>query len=258
MTEWTLADAYELLAVAQTFDRRTVGDFDAEAWRRAMHGLQLEDAKQAIVEHFTTSTDWLMPAHVRQGVMRIRRDRLERAPYAVPDADPDDPIAYQRALRDGIVRAADGTERPRDMRAIDSTFPSPPPASRAAIAAARAAIPPRRPRAPQPAAEDSGMAQARAEIAALAARSDDQAALTPPSGLPVGDAELVQGGALIGAAVGGMPIAGAVTPDHGRRLHAPSVAQTADAEAEGTGNVHRVGHASTVAPPSDRTTEPAQ
>lgn len=128
MSAWTLADAYELLAVAQSFDRRTVGDFDAEGWRRAMHGLALEDCKQAIVEHYTTSTDWLMPAHIRQGVMRIRRDRLDRAQdYEPPDADPDDPIAYQRALIDGRRRTADGTEKPRDMQAIEGTFPSPPP-----------------------------------------------------------------------------------------------------------------------------------
>lgn len=151
MTEWTLADAYELLAVAQSFDRRTVGDFDAEGWRRAMHGLQLEDAKQAVVEHFTTSTDWLMPAHVRDGVKRIRKDRLERRAFDwVPDADPDNPIAYQRALRAGNERAADGTEQSRDLQALPSTFRDVPPASAAAIEAARAAIPPRQPREPAP------------------------------------------------------------------------------------------------------------
>lgn len=141
MTQWTLADAYELLAVAQSFDRRTVGDFDAEGWRRAMHGLQLEDCKQAIVEHFTISTDWLMPAHVRQAVQRIRRDRLERRAFDwVPDADPDDPIAYQRALRHGNERAADGTEEPRDLDKLPSTFRDIPAASPAAIEAARHAL----------------------------------------------------------------------------------------------------------------------
>lgn len=138
MTTWTLADAYELLAVAQTFDRRTVGDFDAEGWRRAMHGLQLEDAKQAVVEHFTTSTAWLMPAHVRDGVKRIRAARLEHRPYDwVPDADPDDPISYQRALRDGNERAADGTERARDLQSLPSTFRDVPRATPTAIEAAR-------------------------------------------------------------------------------------------------------------------------
>lgn len=127
MNTWTLADAYELLAVAQSFDRRTVGDFDAEGWRRAMHGLALEDCKRAVVEHYTTSTDWLMPAHVRHGVMRIRRDRLDRAQdHEPPDADPDDPIAYQRALVDGRRRTADGTEKRRDMRAVEGVFRSVP------------------------------------------------------------------------------------------------------------------------------------
>lgn len=147
MTTWTLADAYELLAVAQSFDRRTVGDFDAESWRRTMHGLTLEDCKQAIVEHYTTSTDWCMPGHVRAGVKRIRADRIERAPYdAIPDADPDDPIAYQRALRAGLTRTADGTEAPRDLRAVSSVFRTVPAASLAAIEAAQDAVRRIRPR----------------------------------------------------------------------------------------------------------------
>lgn len=141
MNQWTLADAYELLAVAQSFDRRTVGDFDAEGWRRAMHGLQLDDAKAAIVEHYTTSTDWLMPAHVRAGVKRIRTARIEKRPYDwVPDADPDDPIAYQRALQAETARAADGTEQRRDLTALPSTFRDVPTASPAAIEAARDAV----------------------------------------------------------------------------------------------------------------------
>lgn len=134
---WTLADAYELLAVAQSFDRRTVGDLDAEGWRRALHGLELNDCKQAVVEHFTASTDWLMPAHVRAGVGRIRRARLERRPFDwVPDADPDDPIAYQRALQSETARAADGTERPRDMAALPGLLRDVPTATPAAIEAA--------------------------------------------------------------------------------------------------------------------------
>lgn len=126
MTDWTLADAYELLAVAQTFDRRTVGDFDAGGWRRALTGLDLDDAKQAVVEHYTTSTDWLMPGHVRAGVKRLRANRLERAPYTVPDADPDDPRAFIAALKAGTTLAAGG-EQPRDLRQLEQVFPAVPP-----------------------------------------------------------------------------------------------------------------------------------
>jgi hypothetical protein len=172
MTEWTLADAYELLAVAQSFDRRTVGDFDAESWRRAMHGLDLDDCKQAIVEHFTLSTDWLMPAHVRHGVMRIRRDRLERTKeYEPPDADPDDPITYQRALQAGIRRTADGLAD-RDMTAIEGTFREVPKASPLAIEQAKAVTRPsslgslKRGMTRVKAFDDEQMAQARAELAA--------------------------------------------------------------------------------------------
>jgi hypothetical protein len=178
VTEWTLADAYELLAVAQSFDRRTVGDFDAEGWRRAMHGLDLDDCKQAIVEHFTLSTDWLMPAHVRHGVMRIRRDRLERTRnFEPPDADPDDPIAYQRALQAGIRRTADGTKQ-RDMSAIEGTFRDVPEASPLAIEAAKAATPPsslgslKRGMTRVKAFDDERMAQAPGRARRTPARAD--------------------------------------------------------------------------------------
>jgi hypothetical protein len=173
MTEWTLADAYELLAVAQTFDRRTVGDFDAEAWRRAMHGLQLGDCKDAIVEHYTTSSTWLMPAHVRDGVKRIRAARIEKRPFDwVPDADPDDPIAYQRALRAGNARHADGTEQARDMHALEGTFRDVPPATPAAIEAARDHVR-RIPRTPRPA--ESTHAEAVADMDRMLAEQRDAA-----------------------------------------------------------------------------------
>lgn len=177
MTNWTLADAYELLAIAQSFDRRTVGDFDAEGWRRAMHGLEPDDAKHAIVEHYTASTEWLMPAHVRHGVMRIRRDRLDRSQdLEPPNADPDDPIIYQRALVDSRRRTANGTEKPRDMRVIEGTFRDVPEVSPAVIASAKAAAPPSlltslrrgmtRIKAFDRAHDAERMAQARAELVA--------------------------------------------------------------------------------------------
>lgn len=123
---WTLADAYELLAVAQSFDRRTVGDFDAEAWRRAMTGVDLDDAKQAVVRHYTHSTDWVMPAHVRQHEKLIRRERLEGLEVFTPDADPDDVPAYLEARRTGRVRL-DEPVKARDMRALEGAFPNVPP-----------------------------------------------------------------------------------------------------------------------------------
>lgn len=162
---WSLADAYEVLAVAQSFDRRTVGDFDAASWVRAIGELNLDDAKQAVIDHYATSTDWLMPGHVRAGVNRIRANRLDRSIDAVPDADPDDPIAYQQALREGRSRTADGipAQPERVQQAITGTFPSPPPLGW------RPELPPRP--APHlaglpPVDDAERMAQARAEVAA--------------------------------------------------------------------------------------------
>ena len=56
------------------FDRRTVGEADAIAWADALGGLNPSDCAQVIRDHYAESTDWLMPAHVRQGVKRIRAE----------------------------------------------------------------------------------------------------------------------------------------------------------------------------------------
>lgn len=162
------AETAELLTMIAAYDRRKLGEVDVIAWAETLPDVALTDARAVVVEHYAASTDWLMPAHIRAGVKRIRRDRLERAPQVVPDADPDDPVAWRQALLDGRMRAADGTERRHDMRVIEGTFPSPPTADTAAgLAACRAAIGPRRPDPARPSHADAdAMAQARAEIAA--------------------------------------------------------------------------------------------
>lgn len=120
-----LADAYELLATCQAFDRRTVGEVDAAAWHTALHDLDLDDCRSAVTMHYAQHTDWVMPAHVRAGVRRIRTDRLDRAPLAVhaavPDADPDDVPRWLVALRTGRHRTASG-QRSLDPAIARRTF----------------------------------------------------------------------------------------------------------------------------------------
>ena len=116
----TPADAAELLTIAAAFDRRTIGEADAIAWADALHGLNKSDCAQAVREHFQTSTEYLMPAHVRRGVRRIREARLRAVTSAElepADADPSDPRAYQRAKLRLVHAVADGAAPPaeRDM-----------------------------------------------------------------------------------------------------------------------------------------------
>ena len=111
MTAMTPAAAADLLALAAAFDRRTIGKADAVAWADALHDLAPADCAEAIRAHFRDSTDYLMPAHVRQGVKRIRADRIRSANSAIfepDDANPDDVAAYLAAIRDRRQAVADG------------------------------------------------------------------------------------------------------------------------------------------------------
>jgi hypothetical protein len=77
----------DLLSMVAAFDKRKVGQTEVEAWFMAVGKLNLDDARQAVAEHFATSTDYLMPVHVAQGVKRIRADRLDRAPAMPPPVE---------------------------------------------------------------------------------------------------------------------------------------------------------------------------
>jgi hypothetical protein len=102
------ADAAELLAVAATFDKRTVGDFEARAWAKALTGLDPRDCAAAIENHYTNTPEWLMPAHVRAEVRRIRNERLRAAGNAEPPYDRDDVLGGLRAIRAARKAIGDG------------------------------------------------------------------------------------------------------------------------------------------------------
>lgn len=65
-----------VLTVAASFDRRTVGEADAKAWAAALYGVRWEDARDAVVAHYSDETAWVMPAHVRRIVKRVRSKRI--------------------------------------------------------------------------------------------------------------------------------------------------------------------------------------
>ena len=111
----TPGDATRVLTLAASYDQRTIGEADALAWAKALGDINQDDACDAVTEHYRNETRRLMPADVINGVRRIREARLSAAPEQVPDADPDDVLAYQRALREQRHRVADGTERQREV-----------------------------------------------------------------------------------------------------------------------------------------------
>ena len=115
----TLDETIDLLTAAAAFDRRTVGETDAVAWHAAVGDLRFEDCQAAVIAHYTGSTDWLMPAHVRQRVREMRDRRLRETKVPPPPRELlDNPAAYQAALHAATVAIADGRDPQQAMTAV--------------------------------------------------------------------------------------------------------------------------------------------
>jgi len=102
----TPTEAAALLAIAAAYDNRQPNPETAQAWALALDGLRFEDCRDAIVRHFQTSTDWVMPPHVIAEVKRIRSKRITDHPPLTP---PPGTEAEQRTwLAEARRRIGDG------------------------------------------------------------------------------------------------------------------------------------------------------
>lgn len=107
------SEVAQLLTLIATFDRRTVGQTDVEAWYLLLANTAYDDAQQAALNHIAAEHRWLTPADILRGVKTIRADRAADLvgpgqPAEIPDADPDDVPAYLAALREQRHRAGSG------------------------------------------------------------------------------------------------------------------------------------------------------
>lgn len=68
-----------LLLYAAGRDNRKEDRAAVEAWYEDLGDLPFEDCKAAVRQHFQTSTDYLMPAHIRSIVRAIRTERVRAA-----------------------------------------------------------------------------------------------------------------------------------------------------------------------------------
>lgn len=109
------AEAAALLGVAASFDNRKPDEIAAQAWSLALDGRRFEDCRDAIVRHYSRTTEWLMPAHVLEGVKAIRHERLrDFGPIEPPaELDPDNDRAYIEWMRDAQLAIADGRQPPQ-------------------------------------------------------------------------------------------------------------------------------------------------
>jgi hypothetical protein len=91
-------DVAKLLTFVAAFDQRTVGEADVAAWFEiATYGRwELPHAQRAVVEHYGSETDRIMPAHITRRLSERRQHfastfRHEPAPTSVTDD-----IAWER------------------------------------------------------------------------------------------------------------------------------------------------------------------
>jgi hypothetical protein len=108
------------LCPQQKFD-----EFTPDAWHDVLGGYTLADARAAAAS-VAGQQPFVSPAEI---IAEIKRQRGERAAdfqgpglsAAVPDADPDDVVAYLAALREQRTKAADGEElKPRPVAELIS------------------------------------------------------------------------------------------------------------------------------------------
>lgn len=80
----TLQDVAALLAVIAATDRRKVGETDILTWHATVGHLDFEQARAAVWEHFATSTEWLMPAHIN-GIVRAHAEaaKIHEKPHTM-------------------------------------------------------------------------------------------------------------------------------------------------------------------------------
>lgn len=120
------AETAQLLTLCAAYDNRTLGDADVLAWAQVLGDLPYTDAQNAVTAHYATETRRIMPADVRAGVRRIRRDRLDHAdatfvpsPHAI-----DNPRRYAEELRDHRRAIGDGTPPPAQPALVRAVRPA--------------------------------------------------------------------------------------------------------------------------------------
>lgn len=105
----TPLETHDLLTFVSAYDNRRFDDATVYAWHEALGDVSFEDGRRAVIEHFANSTEYLMPAHVRLGAIRIRNDRpaptrleIEAAPVVAVEDRSEETNELIRQLRDSL------------------------------------------------------------------------------------------------------------------------------------------------------------
>jgi len=100
-----------VLAKAQAFDNRTVGEANIAAWHEVLADVSIHEALAAVTDHFKTSIEYLTPRHIVAFVESGRYDGKRLLEVAGPPDYPSDlthqaeqafRLEYQAAVRAGL------------------------------------------------------------------------------------------------------------------------------------------------------------
>lgn len=112
------AQVADLLNLIASTDGRKLTQQMPAAWLDILGQYPYADCRAAVVHHFQTSTEWLMPAHIIRHVKQLRKDRLLAVRETVEPnrADADDPTTYVETRRRLTQLIADGHVTADDYR----------------------------------------------------------------------------------------------------------------------------------------------
>lgn len=106
----TESEVRRLLAVVMAYDNRKPGDAAVLAWAEAARrgGWTLDGALDAVHQHYSRSTEWIMPGHITE---TLRAAARQPAPFrALPPVDP----GMQRAIGGALPEMPTEPYRPHE------------------------------------------------------------------------------------------------------------------------------------------------
>lgn len=117
------SDTAKLLAFCAAFDQRTVGESDVLAWTEALASpwvpnLGLEEAQQAVIEHYRATAVRIAPADVLKRVKDTRALNMQRIAPKAEGVPPTDGYQQARAADSRLAtrrKEADAAERAREQ-----------------------------------------------------------------------------------------------------------------------------------------------
>lgn len=102
----TEGEIRQLLAIAMAYDHRKPGDSTVMAWVEAARRGRwtFDEAREAILNHFATSTEYLMPGHVTTAIRESRSQPPPRAALPAAPANPASPDRIREIIRELAAR----------------------------------------------------------------------------------------------------------------------------------------------------------